>query len=206
MPNGFCEPCGIIPLGPLVSPNPRCLCPVLSGAGGTAGGGAIIPYSSGVVPAVLTFVLGGLLSTSTIVGFGTSIPGISIAGGVIDTTGLLNIAFTVPRAGTITGIAANFQITLALDLLGSTAAVNATLFRAISGTNVFAPIPGATVQLQPSLTGTLAIGTLLSGITALSAPVAAGDRLMMVFTAVNTSGIPIAAVITGNASAGVNIV
>mgnify|MGYP000954068028 CR=1 FL=1 len=203
----FCEPCGLIPLGPLVSPNPRCACPPFPGTGGgAAGGGAIIPYSSGTVPATLSFVLGGLLSTASIVGFGTSVPAVMLAGGLIDTTGLANISFTVPRAGTITGIAANFQTIAALALLGSTATVSATLYRAIPGSNLFAPIPGATVVLQPSLTGVVPIGTLLSGITALSAPVAAGDRLMMVFSATIAGGAPLAVAIVGNASAGVNIV
>lgn len=201
MSNG-CEPCGLVPLGPLVSPNPRrCTCPP-----SFSGGGAIIPFSSGVTPAVLTFVLGGLLSTSSLVGFGNAFPGITLLGGLIDTTGLVNIAFTAPRSGTITSIYANFQEILGLDLLGSTATVTATLYRAIPGTAIFAPIPGATVVLQPSITGVVSAGTILSGATSLAAPVAAGDRLMMVFNATITGGVPVAAVLTGNASAGVNII
>ncbi|MED1017031.1 hypothetical protein [Bacillus atrophaeus] len=45
------------------------------------------------------------MGTSSAIGFGTSVPGITIIGGTIDLTGLLSEAFTVPRAGTITSIA-----------------------------------------------------------------------------------------------------
>ncbi|MBB6445207.1 exosporium glycoprotein BclB-related protein [Bacillus benzoevorans] len=204
----ICEPCGIVQLGPLVSPNPRCVCPVFpgTGGGGIAGGGAIIPFSTGLTPAALTVIAGGLVGVSAAVGFGASLPIVTVAGLPINLAGLTNIAFTVPRSGIVNAISANFQTTVALDLLLATATVSATLYRAPAGSNIFTPVPGGTVVLQPSLTGVISVGTLLSGSTGLVAPVAAGDRLMMVFSVSEASGLPILEAVVGAASAGVNIV
>jgi hypothetical protein len=61
--------------------------------------------------------------------------------------------------------------------------------------------------LAPPLTGVVGIGATSNGLTTgLSIPVTAETRLLMVFTATVTAGIDVAALITGFASAGVNIV
>ncbi|PSL24578.1 exosporium glycoprotein BclB-related protein [Dyadobacter jiangsuensis] len=171
----------------------------------TAGGGAIIPYASGT-PAVLTTVLGGLLNTRTVMGFGISAPGISVVGGIINATNLTNMAFSVPRDGVITSIAGNFSTTAALALVGSTITIRAQLYSAPAGSNNFTLVPGASVNLAPPMTGILAIGTTSSGTTTgLSIPVTAGTRLLLVFGADVTAGLDIAATIAGYASAGVGI-
>ena len=181
----------------------------VTGATGAAGSGAIIPYASGL-PAALTTVLGGLLNTSSLVGFGSSSTGVSVTGGIIDLTGaagtLLNFAFSAPRAGTITSLAAYFSTTAGLSLVGSTVTITAQLFRSTTPNNTFAAVPGAVVTLAPPLTGVLALGTISSGLTTgLSIPVTAGDRLLMVFSASVTAGIDVATTVAGYASGGLTI-
>lgn len=164
--------------------------------------GSIIPFSSGIVPVVLVSLASGLSSTTSLVGFGTAIPGVTLTGTNIDlTTATGTEAFSVPRAGTISSISASLSATVALTLTG-TATVRAQIYRAVAGSNVFNPTT-AFVDLTPALS-TIAIGTITSGTANVTpVPVAAGDRLLMVFS-VTTSGF--AATITGNASAGINIV
>ncbi|KUP22592.1 hypothetical protein AWJ19_33595 [Paenibacillus sp. DMB5] len=181
-----------------------------TGATGPTGSGAIIPYASGV-PAALTTVLGGLLNTSSLIGFGNSATGVTITGGVIDLTGaagtLLNFAFSVPRAGTITSLAAYFSTTAALALVGSTVTITAQLFRSTTPNNTFTAVPGALVTLAPPLTGVVALGTISSGLTSgLSIPVTAGERLLLVFSASVTAGLDVATTVGGYASGGLTIV
>ncbi|MET3506876.1 exosporium glycoprotein BclB-related protein [Halalkalibacter oceani] len=176
-----------------------------TGATGPAGGGAIIPYASGT-PAVLTTVLGGLANTSSIVGFGLNTPGVSAVGETIDLSGVTNMAFSVPRDGTITSLAAFFSGTAALSLIGSTVTITAQLFESTTPDNTFTAVPGATVTLEPPLTGTIAVGDISNGITTgLSIPVTAETRLLMVFSADVTAGLDIAATVAGYASAGLTI-
>ncbi|ETT52321.1 collagen, partial [Paenibacillus sp. FSL H8-237] len=180
-----------------------------TGATGTAGAGAIIPYSSGL-PVAMTTVLGGLLNTSSAVGFGSSATNISITGGTIDLTGaagtLLNFAFSVPRTGTLTSMAAYFSATSSVSLVGSTVTITAQLYRSTTPNNTFTAVPGALVTLSPPLTGLIALGTISSGnTTGLSIPVTVGERLLLVFTSTVTAGIDVATTVAGYASAGVTI-
>ncbi|KHL95965.1 hypothetical protein QW71_09315, partial [Paenibacillus sp. IHB B 3415] len=182
----------------------------VTGATGATGSGAIIPYASGL-PVSLTTVIGGLLNTSSLVGFGSSSTGVSVTGGIIDLTGaagtLLNFAFSVPRAGTITSLAGYFSTTAGLSLVGSTVTITAQLFQSTTPNNTFTAVPGALVTLAPTLTGVLALGTISSGLTTgLSIPVTAGTRLLMVFSATVTAGIDVATTVAGYASGGVTIV
>ncbi|MEK3824699.1 MULTISPECIES: exosporium glycoprotein BclB-related protein [Paenibacillus] len=181
----------------------------VTGVTGATGSGAIIPYASGL-PASLTTVLGGLLNTSSLVGFGNNASGVTINGGIIDLTGaagtLLNFAFSAPRAGTITSLAAYFSTTAGLSLVGSTITITAQLFRSTTPNNTFTAVPGALVTLAPALTGVLSLGTIANGLTTgLSIPVAAGDRLLMVFSASVTAGVDVASTIAGYASGGLTI-
>lgn len=171
--------------------------------------GAIIPYASGL-PVVLTTVFGGLANTNALVGFGNSAYNVGISSGVIDLTGaagtLLNMAYSVPRAGVITSMSGFFSTTAGLDLVGSTVTITARLFRSTTPNNTFTEVPGATVTLTPPLTGTLSIGTISSGVTSgLNIPVTAGTRLLLVFSTSVTAGLDIATIVAGYASAGVSI-
>ncbi len=126
-------------------------------------------------------------------------------GGTIDTTALTNFAFSMPRDGTITSIAAFFSTTVALTLVATTVTLNAQLYISTTPDNTFTPVAGTLVTLAPALTGVLAIGTVSNGIlTGLSIPVAAEDRLLMVFSA-TADGITLINTVTGYASAGVDI-
>ncbi|HWI49159.1 MAG TPA: exosporium glycoprotein BclB-related protein [Rummeliibacillus sp.] len=164
--------------------------------------GSIIPFSSGIVPVILTSLASGLNGTVSLVGFGTSIPGVTLTGTNIDlTTATGTEAFSVPRAGNITSISASLSATVAVTLTGS-ATVRAQIYRAVAGSNVFSPTT-AFVDLTPALS-TIAVGTITSGTANVApVPVAAGDRLLMVFSVTTSVGV---ATITGNASAGINIV
>lgn len=157
----------------------------VTGATGVNGVGAIIPFASGN-PIVMTTILGGLVGTGGVVGFGSSALGVSLSGGTIDLTGgagiLLNLAFSAPRDGTITSIAGYFSNVLGLALVGSTVTITAQLYSSTTPNNLFTPIPGAVATLAPALTGIVALGGTSNGITTgLSIPVTAQTRLLMVF-------------------------
>lgn len=164
--------------------------------------GSIIPFSSGPTPVILVSGLGGLVGTVSLVGFGTNIPGVTLAGTNIDLSAVTGTeAFSVPRAGTITSISASLSSTVAITL-GGAATVRAQIYRAVAGSNIFSPTT-AFVDLAPALT-TIAIGTITFGTANVTpVPVAAGDRLLMVFSVTTAALIE---TITGNASAGINIV
>ena len=139
-------------------------------------------------------------------GFGSNLSGVSILGGAIDLTGLTNFAFSAPRDGTITAIAAYLSTAVELALIGSTVTVTAQLFQSPTPDDTFTAVPGALVTLAPPFTGILAIGTTSSGITTgLAIPVTAETRLLMVFSAAVTAGIDIATAVVGYASAGLAI-
>lgn len=165
--------------------------------------GSIIPFSSGVTPVALVTAGSGLIASVSLVGFGTSVPGILLAGINIDLTSTaVTEAFTVPRPGTITSISATISATAALTLTG-TATVRAQIYRAVPGSNVFSPT-AAFVDLVPNLPlATLLVGAIASGNANVSVPVNTGDRLLMVFSMTTTG---VAATLAGNASAGINIV
>eukprot|EP01133_Synstelium_polycarpum_P010054 gene10054-11728_t len=168
---------------------------------GTASG-SIIPYASGA-PVVLTTIAGGLVGTTSVVGFGSSFPGVSLLGGSIDATGITNFAFSMPSSGTIKSISAYFSNTVALALVGSTVTITAQLYSSSTPNNTFTPIPGASVTLAPSQTGVLSIGSVSNGITSgLSIPVTPETRLLMVFSA-TAVGLSLVNTVTGYASAGV---
>jgi BclB C-terminal domain-containing protein len=169
-----------------------------------AAGSSIIPYASGA-PIVMTTILGGLAGTTSVLGFGTSAAGVSLLGGTIDATSLTNFAYSVPRNGTISSLSGFFSNTVALALIGTSLNIQAQLFSAPAGSNTFSPVPGAVVNLAPSLTGILGIGTTASGITTgLSIPVAAGSRLLLVYST-TAAGLGLLNTVTGYASAGVGI-
>ena len=178
-----------------------------TGTTGATGGGAIIPFASGV-PVSLTTIAGGLAGIPWFIGFGNSAPSLSVLGITIDLTGaaatLLNMAFSVPRDGTITSIAAFFSTTVALALVGTTIDISAQLYSSTTPDNTFSAI-GSPVTL-PALTGILAIGTTRNAIaTGLSIPVTPETRLLMVFSTTAT-GLSLINTVDGYASAGITIV
>ncbi|CUP67661.1 exosporium glycoprotein [Clostridium baratii] len=173
-----------------------------------AGNGAIIPYASGT-PVTLTTISGGSVGTSSIVGFGNSATGVSLVGNTIDLTGaegtLLNMAFSVPRSGVITSIAAYFSATAALNLSGTKINITAQLYRSVAPNNRFTAIQGAVVTLSPDLTGNMSIGRTSNGITTgLNISVNPQTRLLLVFSA-TASGASLVNTVEGYTSAGITI-
>lgn len=164
-----------------------------------------LAFGSGTVPAVLTSGVGGAVGTATVVGIGSAIPDVVIANGAIQLTDpLLNSAQVVPTAGSVTSMLATFTVTAALNIaIGEQATVTAELYRSPIGTDTFTAT-GVSVQLAPPLTNLLQVGTTLTGTVtpATPVPVAAGDRLIVVYTVAGTT---LATAVTGTASAVVNI-
>jgi|AGTN01.1.fsa_nt_gi BclB C-terminal domain len=168
-------------------------------------GDSIIALSSGPDPVVLTSVLGGLVGLPSFIAFGDAVAGVSILGTTIDLTSIANMAFSVPRDGTITDISAFFSVTLGTTLIGSNVNVTARLYQSVTPGNIFTEVAGTTVTLSPALTGIISVGAVTSGIlSGLAIPVTAGTRLLMVYS-ITVTGVAIATSLTGSASAGVAI-
>lgn len=168
-----------------------------------AGAGAIIPFASNGTVA-LTTVLAGVIGNQAAVSF--SGRGTVVTSGGVITLSANDLAFSVPRTGFLSSLAAYFTTSLAATLTGSTATITAQVYSSTAPSNVFSPIPGAVVILAPALTGTVGVGAITSGVSPLpSIPAAAGTRLMMVFTASVTAGTDVATTITGFASGGLGI-
>ncbi|PWJ50748.1 exosporium glycoprotein BclB-related protein, partial [Faecalicatena contorta] len=180
-----------------------------TGVTGATGAGAIIPFASGL-PIAPTSVALGLAGLPGIVAFGNSTTLPTVLGATIDLTGaaglLANMAFSVPRDGTITDIAAYFSVVLGLSLVGTDLTVSAQLYESTTPDNIFSPVAGTEVTLAPDFTGIINIGDIASGtLTGLNIPVTAGTRLLLVFT-LTAEGLSLLNTLTGYASAGINIV
>nr|WP_248513666.1 exosporium glycoprotein BclB-related protein [Sporosarcina sp. NCCP-2222] len=158
----------------------------------------------------LTSLASGVAGTGGLIGFGNSGPTLSALGTSVDLTGtvagpLLNFAFSVPRAGTITSISAYFSVTSGVSLALGSIRVRAQLYQSPTPNNIFTPIPNAFVELSPTLAGTISIGNIVSGLTTnLNIGVAAQTRLLLVFS-ISTIGNSVATTLAGYASAGVGI-
>lgn len=167
------------------------------------GGGAIIPYASGIV-APLATVIGGLANVSAILGFGWSDTLVGV-GGIIDLTLVSNTAFMVPRNGTITGISGFMSVAIGVSTTAEITVVG-QLYQSTAPDNDFTAIPGATVTLLPSVTGLISVGDIATAtVTGLNLPVTAGTRLLLVFTPTVTGGIDLATALAVYISGGVAI-
>jgi BclB C-terminal domain-containing protein len=171
--------------------------------------GAIIPYASGTTPVAITTLSTALPATGFVsaIGFGETQNGITIAAGgeLILSTG--NMAFVMPRNGTITAIRAFFTNIVPVTLNTSVLQISAQLYFAEPNSNVFRPLDGTRVNLEPTLTGNIPVNSTFTGSERnLKIRVERGTRLLLVFFA-SITGAPAAAfTITGTASAGVNII
>ncbi|WP_172794074.1 exosporium glycoprotein BclB-related protein [Sporosarcina sp. HYO08] len=191
--------------GPIIAVDVNCL-PPSNGNGPTppAVAGSIIPFASGG-PMILTSLLGGALaSLGGLVGFGSNFVTASALGLTIDlgAAGLENFAFAVPRAGNVTAISAYFTAAAGISILGPTT-VTAEVYRAQAGSNTFSPT-GVAVDL--ALPTGLVVGNppVFDSASDFNVPVAAGERLLMVYS-VNTTGLNVLTVVAGTASAGITI-
>ncbi|MFC5590642.1 exosporium glycoprotein BclB-related protein [Sporosarcina soli] len=189
------NPCGL--LGPFVAINPDCVVQPRSTA-------SIIPFSSGTVPAVLVTTALGLVGTTSAIGFGTSVPGITISAlNTIDLGVLPSEAFVVPREGNITALSASFITTLAFAAATGPTTIRAQIYRAPEGSTTFTAT-GAFVDLAPPIPAPIAVGAVSTGNGSFApVPVSVGDRLLLVFSA--TTSTAVAVTVTGNAAAGITI-
>ena len=143
---------------------------------------AIIPASSGE-PITLTTTQADSDGVPAFIGFGASAPGKDIIGANIDITTLPNLAFSMPRDGTINSFSAYFSTSDTIDLTGATATIGAVIYRSTTPDNVFTVIEETGIALTPNISGVVAPGTILSGsLTNLNIPVTANTRLLIVFT------------------------
>jgi BclB C-terminal domain-containing protein len=143
------------------------------------------------------------------VGFGNSGPTALLLGNTLDLTGaagtLLNFAFSVPRDGIITSIAAYFSTTAAVTLIGTTVTIYAQLFSSTTPDNTFTAVPGTQVILSPSLNGLITIGQISNALlTGLAVPVTAGTRLLLAFY-ITADGATLINTVAGYGSAGITI-
>lgn len=210
-PPGPTGPTG--PTGPSGGPTGPTGATGSTGATGATGmgfvGSAIIPYASGT-PIFLNSSLDDEINTSGLIAFGSSIDGIDTSGGtLIDLSAFgsgmppaLSMAFSMPTDGTINAISAYFSAFAGITLTGNVT-ITAQLYSSSTPNDEFTPIPGATVTLAPSITGSIVLNAISNGITTgLNIPVTAQTRLLMVFTATGGTDTD---VITGYACGGVQI-
>jgi BclB C-terminal domain-containing protein len=171
--------------------------------GSGSASGTMIPYASGM-PVTMR---GGSVRAASLVGFGHSSSPVFIINGAIDLSGgggsLLNFAFPAPRSGTITSLSGYFSNIASFDAANPVTII-AQLYQATGSSNSFTPIPGATVSLTPSFSGSVPANATSSGLTSgLSIAVTAGTRLLMVFSVSVSSSSVIT--VDGYVSGGVTI-
>jgi len=169
---------------------------------------AIIPFSSGL-PASLDLAAGGAVGLPTYVGFGGATNGTVTLGNTITIgTGgetVADYAFIVPKNGIIRSLYAQFTVIVAETLTVGTIVVNCRLYSAPIGDTTFTLISDANVNLAPAISN-VAVGTVVSGnVKNLHTHINAGDQLLLVFSAQNTSTSSIVGTLEGFASAGVAI-
>lgn len=183
-------------IGPFIAIDAGSLTPL------TAGAASRIPFSSGNNPSSLFTNAGGLPTDGTLLGFGSS-RAVGLTGASIDlTTALGTEAFSISQAGNITSISASYTVMNAF-LTAGTVTIRAQIYRATAGSNIFNPT-NAFVDLAPLTT--IVIGTITNATVNLApVPVAAGDLLLMVFSASATGIGSLQNNIAGNASAGITI-
>ncbi|MEB2299851.1 hypothetical protein LAV72_09485 [Lysinibacillus xylanilyticus] len=187
--------------GPFVATEINCINSEI-GNGGENQGGSIIPFSSGR-QTVVENILGNNLAS--LIGFGSAVDLVPIANNTINLTAVFSEAFSVPRDGNITAISASYTA-LAGQVESGSVTIRAQIFQAPAGSNTFTGT-SASVDLVPSITAPIPVGLLVfASATITPVPVAAGDRLLMVFYISSVPGETAVDLVLGNATAGINIV
>jgi len=189
-PQGVTGPIG--PTGPMG----------LIGSTGPAGAGAIIPFASGI-DRTISMISG--VENVMVLGFGSSVNGGLVGGNIVTATPGVPFAYSMPRDGILTDIAAYFSNTAAASITGATGTIRAEVYTSPTPNNTFSAVPSAFVDLVPTLTGAIASGTTFNGrTTGLNIPLTAETRVVIVFRLL-VVGTNLNQTITGIAGAGLNI-
>ncbi|OXM17223.1 hypothetical protein [Paenibacillus herberti] len=125
----------------------------------------------------------GFVSQSIPVTTTSGVANVSIV--LADNLGGNNYAFSMPRAGTLTSMTANFNTGNNLVVNGPPITVVAQLCRALPNDSPYTPfvaIPGASVQLLPSLSGNVSAIEVSGSLTGLNISLNPEDRLVLLFT------------------------
>lgn len=164
--------------------------------------GSIIPFAS-VDQSIIEDIL--LDKFGSALGFGSEIL-LPIINNTINITDNLSEAFTVPREGNITAISASLNVSSIFSNFTGTVTIRAQVFHAPEGSNIFTGT-STSIDLAPSLIGPLTANQLIfASANTPPVPVSAGDQLLMVFYISSKIITGNFAVISGTASAGINIV
>ncbi|MGL5415439.1 MAG: exosporium glycoprotein BclB-related protein, partial [Clostridium sp.] len=195
--------------GPIGATGATGTCTCGTGTTGTTFAGSIIPYASGVVKGSASAQSGnGEPFFGTLLGFGGSQASINISNGQITSyygSGIYSFAYSMPRDGCLTDISGYFTNEFAMALGTSTITLEGQVWASTQPNDVFRPVPGATVQLAPVMTGNVAAQSTYSGVEHLETPICfkAGDRILYIFTARGTGPLGSVAVY-GNFGGGLN--
>ena len=128
---------------------------------------------------------------------------LTVLGPTIDTTNLLNVAFSMPRNGDITSLAAYLILTVVPAGLQTPLTYTAQLYSSPVPNEIFTPVAGAIVNL--TIPTTAIVGDMFNGIvTGLSIPVTSRTRLLFVVS-VTGGGLLATDTVTGYVSAGLGI-
>ena len=150
---------------------------------------AIVPLCAGNV-LCLTSQENGLAAVPGLLGGACSAVGAGALGGGIDLGGDAGIALPIPRDCLIRSVSAHFSVSGELRLTGSAITVHARLFSA-AGSNRFTPLSGTELTFAPLLRGKVVRGRHLSAkANELSVRIAAGTRLLVVFSITGTGRTP----------------
>jgi len=170
----------------------------------------IIPFASGE-PRLLVTASGGIARFGAVIGFGASADDVDVTGATINLVGgagiVRNMAFSMPRDGTLVELTGFFSTSVIVDLPPPGAFVIVRLYR--SGplpSNIFAPLgpalllplpPGEPVPVGTPTNGTVPLGSL---------PVFKQERLILVVSVIVPGQTGITTFVSGYLSAGLAIV
>ncbi len=175
-----------------------------TGPTGPAGSGSTVYAASSGTNSV-TMIAGTLPSVAVLPLSGTdslSLPGsgpINASGPAPGVGGLVQV---IPAATTITRVAGRFNNSVATSIPLSTVTLTAQLYVGLPGSNILNPVPGATCNLAPPLTGLVLLGSVSDCSANVAIPVAANSTAVMVMSA-STNGPEIALPVTGFVSTSV---
>ena len=145
-------------------------------------GSTIIPYSNGPLDIQMTTKNGVGNDLVAAIGFGNWNLATLTPSGI--PAAVSNMAFSVPRAGSVASISARFSSISNAQLAG-TLYVKAKLYLAEVGSSYFVPLSGAEVLF--SFDGAITSSDIRQGtVSGLNIPVAAGDRLLLAFACTET--------------------